>query len=104
MLEVLKNISRKKLSKEDRSYVSPISKTQAPLHCIEGFKDVLRRYFGVRHFTILYVILDQFQVPDDVVDPSQYRKVFGASVSVIGKLISYLDHDDPLYKSDHTCV
>ena len=71
-----------KLNEQDRPKVPVLSKNQAPLHCIESFKDCLYRMYGVRTCPISYVIRSNAEVEDEVNDPLGPGIYFGRSESV----------------------
>jgi hypothetical protein len=92
------------LSKEPKPDVPLLHKNQSPLKLIDSFKDCLFRTYGIRQTPLLYVIRDNVVVPDEVDDPLLPGKAFGSSSSILDELISRLNHDDPLFKSDNASV
>lgn len=92
------------LAKGKKPDVPILHKNTTPLKWVDYFRDCLYRSYGVRKTPLLYVIRDSSQVPDELNDPLEAGKAYGASGSILDELISRLDHTDPLYKSGNALV
>jgi hypothetical protein len=92
------------MSKVDKPEVPILHKNNTPLKWIESFKNCLFRTYGIRKTPLLYVVRENVAIPPEIDDALIPGKAYGNSGSIVDELISRLDHDDPLYKSDNASV
>ena len=62
------------------------------------------RTYGICDCTLLYVIRDSVEIPDKTSDPPQLGCSYGQSDSFLEKIITRLEHVNPILKSDNASV
>ena len=67
------------------------------------FKDCLSSSFGSRG-PLIYVLREEPEVPDEVIDPLLPNCYYGESGSLIAELESRLSHSGPIFKNDNATV